>query len=141
MNIGTRTLNPTRKTTTWPSLNLRGALMNLIRPVRSEFAQTKLRLESTPLLRLHIEGDLNRHTALAFKKIVQDVLTRPAKRWQIDLSQIRRWDADGVALLVHALDVSEMNGRELQLLTPPQPLRAIIEKAQLHRIFWITDEG
>lgn len=139
MNSGTQTLNASATGTAWPSGALRAGLGRLFSPWRSN--ALKLSIEAVPIPCLSLEGELTRHTAPGVKQAVREVIARPAGRWQINLGGITRWDAEGLATLVYALDLSELNGRELQLVAPPAPLRGIIERAQLHRLFWIVDES
>lgn len=138
MNSGTQTWGSSANSTAWPSGGLRTALEALTLPLRP--GDVKLHIDLNPVPCLHIVGDLNRRTAVTVKQAVRDAVSRPGGRWRIDLSRVARWDAEGLATLVHALDLSELNGRELQLVAPPPGLRAIIERAQLHRLFWIVDE-
>jgi ABC-type transporter Mla MlaB component len=141
MNSGTQTWNPaSTRDAHWPAGGgFRHALEALLKPLRPD--DVKLRVEPSPVPRLRIEGALTRHTAAAVKQAAREMVGRPAGLWQIDLSRITRWDAEGLATLVHALDLSEINGSELQLVAPPVGLRDVLEKAQLHRLFWIVDES
>ncbi|MEB3197580.1 MAG: STAS domain-containing protein [Candidatus Sericytochromatia bacterium] len=111
----------------WPSLRF-------MPPQASRLA----RLE-WPLPGLRLSGPLDRKLAEALKAAARELTAQRVSQWQLDLAAVTRWDAEGVAALVHALDLAELNGQGLVLVSPPPALRRVFEQAQLHRLFAIVE--
>ncbi len=86
---------------------------------------------------LRIVGALDHRLARAVKAKAREFASQPAGLWTIDLAAVDLWDSDGLAALVYALDVSELNGHSLTLVDPCAELRFTLEKAQLHHLFAI----
>ena len=101
-------------------------------------AQAELVVESEGARCLHVVGALDRKVAKAVKAKAREMVSQPAGPWTIDLAGVTRWDSDGLAALVYALDVSELNGHQLTLLNPSAKLRFTLERAQLHHLFTIA---
>jgi anti-anti-sigma regulatory factor len=90
---------------------------------------------------LKIGGKLNFKIASQLKKHTKNMLSADYPDWKIDLSEVVECDAVGLGALVHALELSEMNNKRLLLLNCPTFLRHLIEKAQLHQLFHLTQPG
>ena len=86
---------------------------------------------------LTVNGSLDKRVARAVKEHARTFVSAPAP-WSIDLAGVDAWDAEGLASLVYALDVSEMNGCEFALVDPCPGLRATMQRAQLHHLFTIV---
>lgn len=89
---------------------------------------------------LRVTGRLDGRLGGTLKAQAEAISARGGRRWQIDLSGVRSWNAEGLAALVNALDLSERAGCELALRAPAPAIRRVLERAQLHRMFTITDE-
>lgn len=87
---------------------------------------------------LRIVGALDKNLARGVKAKARAFVSQPAGAWTIDLAEVATWDSEGLASLVYALDVSELNGHSLTLVDPCPDLRFTLEKAQLHHLFQIV---
>lgn len=88
---------------------------------------------------LRVVGALDKGLARGVKAKAREFASQPAGAWSIDLVAVDAWDSEGIAALVYALDVSELNGHSLTLLDPCPDLRFTLEKAQLHHLFAIVE--
>ena len=88
--------------------------------------------------RVRVVGALDKRAARALKARARELVSLPPAAWTIDLADVSSWDGDGIAALVYALDVSTLQGHELALADPGPALRAVLERAQLHHLFVIT---
>jgi anti-anti-sigma factor len=86
---------------------------------------------------LKVFGALDKGLARAVKARAREFVSQPQGAWTIDLHEVTSWDSEGLASLVYALDVSELNGHALTLVDPCEALRFTLEKAQLHHLFAI----
>lgn len=108
--------------------------------MRLAFTQTfadpveRLKAEQDGSRCLRIVGGLDKRIARAVKDQARSFVSQPGA-WSIDLSGVDTWDAEGLASLVYALDVSEMNGCDFTLVAPCPGLRAMMQRAQLHHLF------
>jgi anti-anti-sigma factor len=84
---------------------------------------------------LTLVGALDKRIAKEVKAQAQAFAAQEGAGWAIDLSGVTSWDSEGLAALVHALDVSELAHKQLTVLNPTAALRQTLEKAQLHRLF------
>lgn len=87
---------------------------------------------------VRVFGALDKRLAPEIKALARRYAIKDTGGWEIDLSQVQRWDSEGLAALVYALDLSEIAGVALTLLDPAPALRQTLEKAQLHRLFAIA---
>ncbi|MEB3220594.1 MAG: STAS domain-containing protein [Candidatus Sericytochromatia bacterium] len=92
---------------------------------------------AVPCLRL--AGRLDRRLGATLRAEAREALARGTRRWQIDLTDVTAWDAEGLAALVNALDHSEQAGATLELRAPSPPIRRVLARTQLHRMFVIID--
>lgn len=90
---------------------------------------------------LRVMGALDRRLAPELKRQAQAFAALEAAGWSLDLSAVGAWDSDGIASLVYALDVSDLNGKTLTLLNPAPALRHTLERAQLHHLFLIDSQA
>lgn len=84
---------------------------------------------------LRVMGPLDRRLAPQVKAQARLFTSGDATSWSIDLSAVTSWDGDGLAALVHALDLSDIAGKTLYLLDPNPRLRDTLERSQLHHLF------
>lgn len=96
---------------------------------------TRLVAELDGARRLRVVGPLDKRVARALKAQAREFVSLSAGPWTIDLAKVSAWDGDGLASLVYALDLSELNGHVLTLAAPNPVLRATLERAQLHHLF------
>jgi len=87
---------------------------------------------------LRLVGALDKRIARELKAQAKATAEAEGSHWVIDLSQVDAWDSEGLAALVYALDVSELQGKHLTLLEPSNRLRHTIERSQLHHLFNIA---
>lgn len=86
---------------------------------------------------LQVLGTLDKRLAPELKRQAQAFAALETTAWTIDLSAVANWDSDGLAALVYALDISDLNNKQLTLLNPSAALRHTLERAQLHHLFLI----
>lgn len=111
---------------------MRNALGQLVGP-----REQRLETDLEGVRALRIVGPLDHRLARGVKAKAREFVSQPAGPWIIDLAAVDAWDSDGLASLVYALDVSELNGHTLTLVDPCAELRFTLEKAQLHHLFAI----
>lgn len=87
---------------------------------------------------LRLVGALDKRIARELKAQAKATAEAEGTHWVIDLSQVDAWDSEGLAALVYALDVSELQGKHLTLLEPSSRLRHTLERSQLHHLFNIA---
>lgn len=136
MNIGTRSIGLSGTPAQAGSLfgEMRAVFGQLLGQAASELV-----LESEGARCLHVVGALDKRVAKAMKAKARELASQePAGPWTIDLAGVTAWDSEGLAALVYALDVSELNGHQLTLLSPSAKLRHTLERAQLHHLFSIA---
>lgn len=88
---------------------------------------------------LRLVGPLDGRVARELKAQARTFAEGEGGGWIVDLAGVSRWDAEGLAALVYALDVTEMAGKQLTLVNPGRALRETLELANLHRMFLIDD--
>ena len=88
---------------------------------------------------LKLYGTLDARLGREVKARAAHFTTGEARPWAIDLAGVTAWDGNGLAALVHALDVSERGGIALRLINPSARLKLTFERAQLHHLFAIAD--
>ena len=122
------------------TLGQAGSLFDGVRHAFGQLVGTReqrLDVEVEGVRTLRIVGALDHRIARAVKAKAREFASMPAGPWIIDLDGVDAWDGDGLAALVYALDVSELNGHALTLVDPCNELRFTLEKAQLHHLFAI----
>lgn len=135
----------------WGMENTMGQTGSLLEGVRAalgglaggrEQTNTGLQRASSGTRCLQLVGVLDRHMARKIKQQAHALMNAPEAAagagWGIDLSEVSRWDSEGLAALVHVLDVSDRNGQPLTLFDPNPALRHTLEQAQLHHLFTIV---
>jgi anti-anti-sigma factor len=135
MNIGARPLGLEG------SANQAGSLLAEIKAAVGQLlgaSASELEMKGEGARCLHVVGALDKRLAKVVKAKAREHVSQPAGPWTIDLAGVTRWDSEGLAALVYALDVSELNGHQLTLLSPSAPLRLTLERAQLHHLFTIA---
>lgn len=90
---------------------------------------------------LKVTGALDKRIARALKGQAKAMAEAEGSNWSLDLSGVESWDSEGLSALVYALDISEVNGKQLTLLEPSGALRRTLERAQLHHLFQIKYRG
>jgi anti-anti-sigma factor len=88
---------------------------------------------------LRLTGRLDGRLGAVLRTEAREVVERGTRRWQLDLGGVTAWDAEGLAALVNALDHSEQAGATLELRAPSPPIRRVLARTQLHRMFVIVD--
>lgn len=90
---------------------------------------------------IRVVGALDKRIAKELKGQAKAMAEGEGGSWCLDLSGVQTWDSEGLSALVYALDVSELNGKQLALLEPSPALRQTLERAQLHHLFQIKYRG
>lgn len=90
---------------------------------------------------LRLLGALDSRVAKELKAQARAFAEGDGVSWSLDLAGVSSWDAEGLAALVYALDVSELHGKQLTLVNPNTALRHTLELANLHRMFSIDDRN
>lgn len=120
--------SPSRPTASWASLKSMFAPASRLEPATEG-----------PHHVLRLLGALDGRVAGEIKARARAFGEGEGAVWSVDLAGVTSWDAEGLAALVYALDVSELAGKQLTLVNPSRALRHTLELANLHRMFAIDD--
>ncbi len=89
---------------------------------------------------LHLAGRFDAHETDGFRSFFEHSAGDLSRRVVVDLSQVTFIDSSALAELVRGLKYcKEERGDELQLLSPSDPIRVILELTGLDRVFNMLD--
>jgi anti-sigma B factor antagonist len=84
-------------------------------------------------------GEIDLHTAPAFRDEMLTAITRDSPRLIVDLSEVTFLDSSGLAALVSALRRARDEGGWVRLVGPTSGPRKVLRIVQLDRVFPIHD--
>lgn len=87
--------------------------------------------------RLHLQGELDIHTAHQLKKQLQPLLTAQNRRLLVDLAGIGKIDSAGIATLAEGLQWSSKSGGRFVLSGLSPQVSDVLELAKLETAFEI----
>ena len=86
-----------------------------------------------------VSGEVDLETAPELSRRLRQVV-REGRDLVVDLSAVGYIDSSGIAVLVQVLKAAQQAGRRLVLQNPSKRVVAVMQLAQLHRVFDIRDD-